>query len=293
MEDIIPAPPPALNIQGHTRLESGRLQPVKVIDTPQGLYALYDKNELLAYKQRFPTIEAPMEPTSQDNSPLYPIWSGGHPPEKQWVNPSNELQYRQDFQQGPRSEREGDHIIFPPTPGTSTLDQHDRLFHDTGYVDPARRFSNASEEGTYPIDNNPAPHFPPRHSPAFIHHPIPLPRSGTHRHDFNIKTSSPGPMNHPVERNTQNDIRMRTPLGYPGFHRPHEYTASVRMPNRYQPQEGDAAVNHRHRAGGAPGAPSFANGYRGTGSNRRGLGRRGMQSNYGYGAHAHTSHMSS
>jgi hypothetical protein len=291
MEDIVSPPAPALNPQGSTEPGSGRLQPVKVIDTPQGLYALYDKNELLAYKQRFPTLEVPVEATSQDASPLYPLWSGGHPPEKQWMNPSNEMQYRQNFQQGSRSEPGGDHIVFPPTPGTSTLDQHDRLFLDTGYVDSARKLSNASEEGTYSIEIKPAPWFP-QQSPSFIHHPIPLPRQGTHRDEFNIEVPSPATPNYPMEQVDHSHIRMRTPLRHPGFHRPHEYTASVRIPSRYQPQEGDAAVTQRYRSVGLSGLSNFPSAYRGTGSNRRGLGRRGMQGNHGYNAYAHMSHTS-
>ena len=291
MEDVVSAPLPALNPQGSPRLGSGRLQPVKVIDTPQGLYALYDKNELLAYKQRFPTSEAPAEATSQDASPLYPIWSGGHPPEKQWMNPSNEMQYRQDFQQGTRSELGGDHIVLPPTPGSSTFDQHDRLFLNTGYVNSSLQLPNASEEGTYSVEIHPASRFP-QQSPSFIHHPIPLPRPGTLRHEFDMEVSTPAPLNYPAEPVDHSHIRLRTPLRHPGSHRPHEYTASVRLPSRYQSHEADSAVTQRYRPILPSGLSNLPSAYRGTGSNRRGLGRRGMQGNHGYNAYAHMSHAS-
>jgi hypothetical protein len=274
--------------RGNVHLDSGRLQPVKVIDTPQGLYALYDKTELLAYKKRIPATEVPAEPVSQDPSPLYPLWSGGHPPEKQWMNPSNEHQYRQAFQYEPMNEPRGDHIVFPPTPRTSTFDYQDHRFLDSRHIGSARRMSNASEEGTYSIEINPAAHLPLQ-SQSFIHHPIPLPRPGAHRHEFNIEVSSPAPMKYSFDQNDQNDIRTRTPLKLPNLHRPHTYTASVRVPNRYQPQEPESVVTQRYRSGGYLGPSNVPRGYRGTGSNRRGLGRRGMQSNHGYNAYPHVS----
>jgi hypothetical protein len=105
--------------------DSAQLRPVKVIDTPQGLYALYDRSELLAYKKNHPeteTVHSPEE--TAEPAPLFPVWSGGHGPEKlsHWTA---EQQYRQSFQLSSGLQPGAQMTYFPPTPPTSKLEHFD------------------------------------------------------------------------------------------------------------------------------------------------------------------------
>jgi hypothetical protein len=260
----------------HPHSVGGKLQPVRVIDTPQGLYALYDRTELLEYKKTIPHEEVPEEEYLQaESNTLYPIWSGGHPPEKhtQWQTASSEAQYRQSFEtEDGSNQRTETALLLPPTPQSSRLEEFDHGFSYRSYHD--GRFDRGMQSEGLPYQT-------PRHGreSPFIHHPMPLPRPQAFEPRFNMYTPTPAPREFVTAHAHHNATTVMGTLAATtnSLHQPHRYTASVRVPGLRQQPGTDHAHNSYHSGSAYGQRFGTSTGYRGSGSHRRGFGKRGSQ----------------
>lgn len=253
----------------------GRLQPVRVIDTPQGLYALYDREELREYKKTIPQGEVSESEYAAAETPvLYPLWSGGHPPERQlqWQTASSEAEYRQSFETSDVDRRANETTLLPPTPRSSHLEEFDHTRNSQVYpgdvMDTDLQLQSTPYQGQLG-----------RRSP-FIHHPMPLPRPQAMEPRFNMFTTTPIPRGGPNIYHQHATARTSSVATMPNsLAQGHRLTAPVRMPNFLRPQPGtenafasyNSSIAYSQRSSGS-------SNYRGYGGHRRGSGKRGSYS---------------
>jgi len=258
----------------HAEQPSGKLQPIRVIDTPQGLYALYDREELLEYKKTIPHGATKEEEyTHAEPTTLYPLWSGGHPPEKHalWQHPSGDMQYRQFPRFGEFHDTANDATVLVPTPRSSTLEEFDHSHNNQPYSEAPMDPRSQPPNHSYYVR-------PGRESP-FIHQPMPLPRPQALESRFNLFASSPAPVELTNAHPHNNFARLSSVATGPNsLNQAHRYTTSVRMPGylHQQPGNENAFASHNSAIAYAQRAGS-SSGYRGRG-HRRGSTRRGSQS---------------